>query len=197
MAKPMTMLREKLFNAILYFAKNTKYCNTTKISKLLYFLDFMHFKETGYPSIGLRYYSFERGPVPKDFWLEIRDGNVPEDFTDKLRLVRKTDEFSPGYKETEFIAIANPDMDVFAPREKKILENLAFIYKESRANTISEVTHLANQPWDITKKKKGLNKPIDYIDSIDSKSSLSLDEAADSIKDYDETVRNLHLEPTR
>jgi len=45
--------RKKLLNAVLFFAKNTKYVNLGKLSKLLYFLDFTHFKQTGYPSIGL------------------------------------------------------------------------------------------------------------------------------------------------
>ena len=190
------ILRNKLINAVLFFAQNTNYCNTTKISKLLYFLDFKHFEQTGYPSIGLKYYSFENGPVPKDFWLEVRDAKVPDDFEGKIVLIRKTDEFSPGYKETEFIAKEKPDMDIFTPREKKILEDVAFIYKDIRAKEISEITHKEDHPWIVTKEKKGLNKEIDYIEAIDQKSSISVAQAIECIKDYYETVKNLHLEPT-
>ena len=35
--------REKLINSIIYFISNTKYCGKTKLFKLLYYLDFMHF----------------------------------------------------------------------------------------------------------------------------------------------------------
>lgn len=191
------MLRNKLINAVLFFAQNTRYCNTTKISKLLYFLDFKHFEQTGYPSIGLKYYSFENGPVPKDFWLEVRDAKVPDDFEGKIVLRRKTDEFSLGYKETEFIAKEKPDMDIFTPREKKILEDVAFIYRDMRAKEISKITHEEDHPWIATKENKGFNKEIDYMEVIGQESSISAAQAIECLKDYYETVKNLHLEPTK
>ncbi len=192
-----SMLRNKLINAVLFFAQNTNYCNTTKISKLLYFLDFKHFEQTGYPSIGLKYYSFENGPVPRDFWLEVRDAEVPYDFKGKISLIRKTDEISPGYKETEFVANENPDMDVFTPREKKILEDVTFIYKDIRAKEISEITHKEDYPWIVTREKKGLNKEIDYTEAINEKSPISTSQATENIKEFYETVKNLRLEPTK
>ena len=193
----MNIYRSKLLNAVLFFARNTKRVNLGKLSKLLYFLDFMHFRQTGYPSIGLEYYTFERGPVPRDFWVEIRDANVPEDFTGKIGLMLKTDDFAPSYKEVEVHALEKPDLSVFTPREIKILENLAFIYKDASASDISEVTHLSKEPWDITIKKKGRNKPIDYLLSIDEKSAVSLDDAADSLKEHFEVVHNFGIEPTK
>ena len=48
-----TYHREKLINAIIYFAQNTKYCGKIKLFKLLYFLDFWHFKQTGKSVTGL------------------------------------------------------------------------------------------------------------------------------------------------
>lgn len=157
----------------------------------------MHFKQTGYPSIGLNYYAFRKGPVPRDFWLEIKDGNVPEDFRGRLALIPRTDDFAPNYKELEIRAIKSPDLSVFTPRETKILESLAFIFRDARAGEISEVSHLPKQPWDITINKSGENKPIDYLDSIDEKSEINLDDARDSLKEYFEAVRNFGLEPTK
>jgi len=193
----MNIYRSKLLNAILFFASNTKRVNLGKLSKLLYFLDFVHFKQTGYPSIGLEYYAFERGPVPRDFWVEIRDANVPEDFQGRIGLILRTDDFSPTYKEVEIRALEKPDLSVFTPREIKILEILAFIYKEARASDISEVTHLPQQPWDITIKKKGKNKPIDYLLSVDEEAAVTLDEATDSLKEHFEIVHNFGIEPTK
>jgi uncharacterized phage-associated protein len=193
----VNMMRNKLINAVLFFAQNTKHCNTTKISKLLYFLDFQHFEQTGYPVIGLHYYSFDKGPVPKDFWLEVRDGIVPADFENKLVLVRKTDDFSPKYKETEFVPKAKPDMDVFTSRERKLLEKIAFIYKDTKASELSEITHKEDKPWINTTKNKGVNKPIDYIEAIDSKSPINREQATQCIRDYNETVKNLRLNPTK
>ena len=193
----MNIYRNKLLNAILYFAKNTKRLNLTKLSKLLYFLDFTQFKQTGYPSIGLDYYSFERGPVPRDFWLEIKDGDVPEDFEGKFALIPKTDDFTPSYKEIEIRATVKPDLSVFSPREIEILEELADIYRDAKGWEISEVTHLPKQPWDITRKKYGKNKIINYTLGIDEKSDIGLEEATESIKEHFEIVRNFGLKPTK
>ena len=193
----MNAYRNKLLNAVLFFASNTKRVNLGKLSKLLYFLDFMHFKQMGYPSIGLEYYAFERGPVPRDFWVEIREANVPEDFKGKIGLILKTDDFAPSYKEVEVRAVEKPDLSVFTPKEIRILEYLAFVYKEAKASDISEVTHLPKQPWDITFKKKGKNKLIDYLLSIDEESVVSLDEARDSLKEHFEAIHNFGIEPTR
>ena len=43
----VTHHREKLINAIIYFAEKTRYCGKTKLLKLMYFFDFTHFKQTG------------------------------------------------------------------------------------------------------------------------------------------------------
>jgi uncharacterized phage-associated protein len=188
--------RRKLLNAVLFFARNTERVNLGKLLKLLYLLDFSHFKQTGYPSIGLKYYAFERGPVPREFWIEIKDGNVPEDFEGRLALIPKTDDFSPTYKELEIRALESPDLSIFTPRERKILKNLAFTFKKARAKDMKEVTHLHNQPWDLTIKHKGKNEPIDYLLSIDEESEISLVTAKDSLKEHFETVRNFHIEPT-
>lgn len=189
--------RKKLLNAVLFFARNTNHLNVTKLSKLLYFLDFSHFKQTGYPSIGLRYHAMRQGPVPKDFWLEVKEGNVPEDFKGKVAIIPKKGEQVPGYKELEFRAVVTPDLSVFTPRERKILENLAFIFKAAKAADMSEVSHLPKQPWDITMKKCGENSPIDYLLGIDDKSEISLEEAKESLKEYFEAMRNFNLAPVR
>ncbi len=187
--------RQKLLNAVLYFAGNTKFAGITKMSKLLYFLDFMHFKETGYPSIGLQYFAFDQGPVPKSFWLEVKDGNVPEDFKNKLAIIPKAEESESNYK--EFKAKASPDLSVFTPREKKILENIVFMFSELKAKDISDISHLKKEPWDITRKQKGKNGIIDYVLALDDKALVSKEEAEESLKEHFEIVKNFSLEPSK
>ncbi len=195
-AMESNIYRLKLLNAVLFFAKKTKWANTTKISKLLYFFDFKHFKETGYPAIGLQYFAFKKGPVPKSFWLEVKGGNPPDDFKDKLALIQKKDELDPKSKEIEFKAKKNPDLSVFSPREIEILNNLALMFKDVKAWQISEISHLKNQPWDVTIKQEGLNAPIDYLLAIDEDSKLTAEEAEESLKEYFEILDNFCLRPT-
>ncbi len=194
----MNIYRRKLLNAVLFFAKKTKHLSTTKLAKLLYFLDFDHFKQAGYPSIGLKYYAFQWGPVPREFWQEVKDGNVPEDFEGKLAMVPRIDKLDPSStKGFEFRALSEPDLSVFTPREKKILDRLADIYRDAKAWQISAVSHVPEQPWDITLKKSGENSLIDYLLAIDEKSEISLDDAKDSLKEYFEAIRNFGIEPVK
>ena len=195
----MNALRNKLLNAVLFFAKKTKRPNLTKMLKLLYFLDFTHFKQTGYPSIGLEYYAWEKGPVPKKFWLEVKEGITPDDFKGKVAILIREGEEDPllSRKELLFKAIAKPDLTVFTPREIKILKYLSDVYRDTPAYLMSEVTHLRNEPWDTTKKTKGLNNPIDYLLCLDEEAKISPDEARESLKEYFEVMNNFSIGPTQ
>ncbi len=195
----MNAYRNKLLNAVVFFAKNTKRSNLTKILKLLYFLDFTHFKQTGYPSIGLEYYAWEKGPVPKKFWLEVKDGEVPSDFSGKFAIIIKENQEDPlsTYKELLFKAIDKPDLMVFTPREIQILEYLADVYRDTPAYLMTEVTHLRKQPWDTTKKIVGLNKPIDYLLCLDDEAKISLEEATESLREHFELIKNFGIGVTQ
>jgi uncharacterized phage-associated protein len=192
----MNIYREKLLNALLYFAKKMQHANMTKMCKLLYYFDFMHFEQAGYPSVGLVYYTFDKGPVPKDFWLEVKDGRVPEDFKGKLVLNIKADEGDSSFKEFEFKAKAEPDLSVFTPREEEILKNLVTMFKDCTAAEMSRITHWKHEPWDITKKQKGSNQEIEYILRIDKDSPISAEEARESLRDFFELLDNFNLKAT-
>ena len=191
--------RIKLLNAILYFARNTKKLNLTKVLKLLYLLDFQHFKETGYPSINLVYYTWSLGPVPTDFYEEVKDGNVPDDFAGKCVIIPsgRWEQDFPDRSEYIFKSIKEPDMNVFSPHEIRIIENLCEIYRDATATQMKEVTHLPKQPWDTTKNEKGLYKYIDYLLSIDDTSPLSVDEAREKLEEHFEILNNFGLNPTK
>lgn len=173
----ITHHREKLINAVLYFAKSTKYCGKTKLMKLLFFLDFMHFKQTGKSVTGLNYYAWSMGPVPKAFFEEISGPQLPKDLKNVVS-IKQAESFQ------EIVARKKPDMDYFSPREAKIMEDICFVYKNVQADDISEISHLPNQPWDRTKREKGLKKQIDYL--------FALDDSSDSLP-Y-EVAKERHIE---
>lgn len=56
--------REKLLNAIIFFANNTTVCGKVKLIKLLSLLDFEHYTQTGRSVTGMEYYAWRMGPVP-------------------------------------------------------------------------------------------------------------------------------------
>jgi uncharacterized phage-associated protein len=192
----MNHQRRKLLNVILFFAKNTRNLNTTKLCKLLFFLDFTHFKQTGYPAIGLRYHAFDRGPVPKNFWLEIKDGRAPDDFRDKLAIVALNNDADQDYKELRFTAKTAPDMRVFTPRERKIIQTLADIYRDGTARDLSEVSHLKNEPWDKTYRSTGPNSLIDYHLAIDADAVCDPRQADELLREFFAVEKNFSISPT-
>jgi len=193
----MNIYRQKLINAVLFFAKETRHANMTKLMKLLNFFDFEHFNQTGYPSIGLKYQTFEKGPVPKKFWLEVKDGVAPDDLKDKVTIAEKY--YENGWKEMEFIAKTGAQVDfaVFTPREKKILEKLAYIYKDETAKTMSDISHEDDQPWEITKRKKGLYAEIDYLLALKEDSTVDREEAKGNLNDHFSIMKAFKIEPTK
>ncbi|KJU87638.1 hypothetical protein MBAV_000169 [Candidatus Magnetobacterium bavaricum] len=64
------------------------------------------------------------------------------------------------------------------------LVDVAFIFKDTTAEDISEASHLPNHPWDETIKTKGIKGEISYTLAIDeSERSISLEEALERISD--------------
>jgi uncharacterized phage-associated protein len=178
----ITHYREKLINAIIFFAKNTQYCGKTKLMKLLYFLDFCHFKQTGKSVTGLDYFAWEMGPVPQALFVEISNRMQP-DMAEAIQVV-------PIDKFQKIVAMKRFNGEFFTPREKRILENVSFIFKDVRADDMVEISHLPNAPWERTLREKGEWQEIDYLLALDDTTgSLSIDEAKERMEELAEMHR--------
>ena len=175
--------REKLLNALVYFSKNTRFCGKTKLFKLLYFLDFIHFRETGRSITGLNYYAWDKGPVPQDLFHELKQPD--KDLKETIALLEQSED--EDYKLCKIIAKKSFDPKYFSRREKKIMEDLSFVFKDAFAKDMVEITHLSGTPWDKTIKEKGPGKQIDYSLAVDgSKGSLSLEEIKERMSEIRE-----------
>lgn len=175
----MTMTQDKVLNAIKYFVKNTHNCRKTKLFKLLYFLDFIHFKKYGTTVTGYTYIAMPRGPVPIELYEQITKENLPEEFKKNLSIYEDIDEQdgeSRGFK-IVLKGDKKTEVDVFTPNEMKIMNDVSFMFKDATAKEMSEITHLKNSPWDLTIKTKGKNAPIDLSLALDSEATIDHDEA--------------------
>jgi len=176
----ITHHREKLINSIIYFAKNTQFCGKTKLMKLLYFLDFTHFKQTGKSVTGQDYFAWSMGPVPKDLFEEL-SGHMKPDMRAAIKELPADKEFQQINPKKQFNA------DYFSKKEIKLLENISFIFKDAKSDLMIESTHLKNEPWDKTLKEKGEFQKIDYMLAVDSDiASLPFDEAKERMEEISE-----------
>jgi len=150
--------REKLLNTIVYFAKNTEACGKTKILKLLYLLDFEHFKQTGRSVTGLKYYAWKMGPVPVDLYEEL--DHPEDDFKEHARLVSVQ---AGDWERKEVEPLTAFDPSHFSKRELRMMEKLAATYRESCANDMIGITHAENDAWDkVWQGGLGRNNLIPY-----------------------------------
>jgi uncharacterized phage-associated protein len=174
--------REKLINAILYFAEKTRYCDKTKLLKLLYFLDFSHFKQTGKSVTGLNYFAWEMGPVPKELFEEL-SGNMKADLKTAIQPL-PSEGFQQIRPKKKF------DSRYFSKTELDLFEKISYIFKDAQADAMIETMHLKNAPWDKTLKEKGEFQKIDYMLAIDNEiASLPYDEAKDRKEERSEMYK--------
>lgn len=179
---PYNADREKLLNAILFFTKKVKYPITTKIFKLLFVLDFFHFKQYGQTVTNLNYYARGSGPVPSGFGEEIKAGTVPDDFQSDLALL-PFQAVSMNAQEFEFQAKRPATLGVFSQREKKILDELVQAFEDASPHMLSETAFLKNRPWKKTLEEKGEGALIDYLLAIDNEARITREHAEEALQE--------------
>ena len=148
--------RENLINAIIFFGINTRYLGKIKLFKLLYFLDFEHFKQTGRSVTGLDYHAWPKGPVPRELHDEV--DNPRHDMAEHVLLEKK--DINNGWM-LSVTPLKEFDNKHFSKRELKILGDLASEFCDIRADDMIEATHLENMPWHEVYEKQG--RPQDLI----------------------------------
>lgn len=178
-----TYERDKLINAIIFFAQNTEHCGKTKLFKLLFLLDLEHYNQTGRTITGQDYYAWPLGPVPEELNKEIELDEAPIPsiwdaivikpepvYIHTLLKIVPTREFEPGY---------------FSRRELSILDNIAKAHRHKTAQQMIELTHEHNGPWHkVYLEGAGLKKNIPLDSSLEG-------ENADFIRGKAEEYSNL------
>ncbi|MCI2811025.1 Panacea domain-containing protein [Eoetvoesiella caeni] len=174
--------REKLVEAVKFFALNTRKLGKTKLYKLLYFLDFTHYRDTGRPVTGMEYFAWPMGPVPVEFHNELDnpskdwEGNclfksIPVRNGKEMLSVQALNEFNPLH---------------FSKREVRIMQELASEFRDATADEMVERTHLENLPWhQIYEVEKRKQQQIPYAMSLRKQ---DFEHMVESIKDRKEII---------
>ncbi len=159
----ITHHRDKLVQAIIFFAQHTKHCGKTKLFKLLYLFDFEHFRTTGRSVTGLKYYAWEKGPVPvalEDEWCEFKP--------DLASAIQIKPERLFSYSRQTVVPQIPFDDSYFSKRELKLMCEIAEKYHDHVATDMVDVTHAENGAWDkVWANGEGHNQLIDYRLSLE------------------------------
>jgi len=158
--------REKLINAIIFFSRRTQHCYKTKLIKLLYFLDFEHYKEVGRSVTGLKYYAWKMGPVPTELFEELDD--PAEDMRSNLKVTQETYRHSSGEErcQVSIKPISEFDQSLFSKREMRLMERLVERYHSQLSDDMITATHELGLPWHRVyneQKRRQEEIPYSYI----------------------------------
>jgi len=208
--------QSKLVEAIGYFAGHTRYCGYIKLFKLLYWLDYHHFRETGQTVTGLTYQAYPRGPLPETLYHELQSGHgsVADQFTitaqkttwtEPVQALRTIDDDDESYsKRLQERPSVKHVPACFKPkrpykhlyltrREQRIANHLAEIFHDCTADQISDVSHARNGPWQQALKEKGDKATIDFLGKLFPMTKgeyLSDEELRSKAEEFEAEIKN-------
>jgi uncharacterized phage-associated protein len=172
--------REKLINAVVYFASNTQHCGKVKLFKLLYLLDFEHFRETGRSVTGLEYRAWKMGPVPLDLMQEW-DQLEP----DMANAVDILPEKVIDYIRERVVPKIGFDESPFTRRELRLMHDIGARFRDELTKPLIGFTHEDRGPWDkIWDSGRGNNERIPYALAL-ADSDPNREAILDSAREYE------------
>ncbi|MSQ70496.1 MAG: DUF4065 domain-containing protein [Betaproteobacteria bacterium] len=150
--------REKLIDAILFFAERVLGLGKIKLFNLLYLLDFEHFRETGRSVTGMEYRAWKMGPVPAEL-VQVWD-DLDADIAAAIEI---RPEKVYDYLRAQVIPKRAFDDSHFSAREIRILGSLAQRFHEDLAEKMIDITHDENGAWArVWRNGEGNDKQIPY-----------------------------------
>lgn len=152
--------KNKYKNAILYFIKNmNEYeLGTTKLAKLLYYLDFLSYRDKEKSVTKANYYKQKYGPLPQDFFELIEELKAEE----AIDLQKK--KLEDGRETDIYTAYKDADKSVFDEDELELMQKLIQKYKDWKTDVLVAKSH-SELPW--RKTERGDKLDINLADTLD------------------------------
>lgn len=144
---------EKLTEMVVYFSDKLSPFKT-KMNKLLFYADFLMFKQSCFSISGTRYKAIDMGPVPNNFQ------SVFEYLANNGEINICTTEFPNGHSGEQFKSKEGRkfNANLFTENELNTLEKVASMFKETSTNNIIKLSHL-EEAW---KSNEAGKKVISY-----------------------------------
>jgi len=126
----------RLIEMIVYFTETCKPLKT-KMNKLLFYADFLHFKQKGFSISGSEYKALQMGPVPMNF------DSIFEYAAMKDEIDITYEEFSNGSIGQAFSPKGNREFNasLFEPNELAAMQNVVKHFKRKSAKEMIKLSH--------------------------------------------------------
>ena len=122
---------DRLKNIMLYILNRCDEIWCTKMNKLLFYVDFLSYRERGMAMTGLSYRAIDFGPVPE------RWDRVYSEFAEVRQELRQTGDFVGSVLTTS----VQPDLTLFTDTELKVLDMVCSIFGTKTSREISQLSH--------------------------------------------------------
>lgn len=141
---------EKFTEMVVYFSDKLSPFKT-KMNKLLFYADFLMFKQSCFSISGIRYKAIDMGPVPNNFQ------SIYEYLTNQEEIDIHTIEFSNGYTGEQFKSRKERKFNagMFSESELNTLEKVALAFKETSTTDMVKLSHL-EEAWKNNETGKSL-----------------------------------------
>jgi putative zinc finger/helix-turn-helix YgiT family protein len=141
---------EKFTEMVVYFSQKLEPYKT-KMNKLLFYSDFLMFKQSCFSISGVRYKAINMGPVPNKF------ESIFEYLANKDDIDIFYTQFPQGYIGEQFKARNDRpfNQNLFTESELDVLKKVATVFKSTSTNDIVKLSHLEDA-WKENEKDKSI-----------------------------------------
>lgn len=149
---------EKFTEMVVFFSERIEPFKT-KMNKLLFYADFLMFKQSCFSISGVRYRAIDLGPVPTNFQ------SIFEYLANNQFIDIQYTHFSQGFTGEQFKARKERpfNSELFSETELSVLNKVVDLFKESSTSEIIETSHL-EEAWKQNEKDKNV---ISYTYAFD------------------------------
>lgn len=127
----------KLRELVIHIARQSEgdtFFGAVKLTKLLFFADFLAYRAHGRPITGSEYQKLEHGPAPRQLKPLLRQME-----SRKLIAIRRTE--LAGYIQQRILALREPDLGRFSAKEIALVDDLIRRFWDKSASEISDLSH--------------------------------------------------------
>lgn len=149
-----SLLPQKLEQLIVFFAEKLNGVFETKLNKLLFYVDFLHYKHFAKGISGLSYKAITYGPVPVDY------GTLYESFNG---LHKDIIEMNNGYTGSVIYADKTFEPGLFSEDELSTMQCVIEHFKDISSVDISQTSH-KEKAWLKNRETRSI---IDYSDAFE------------------------------
>lgn len=129
---------DKLINVIVFITNKLPNIVITKMNKLLFYSDFVHYKRNGFSITGCKYQAIQWGPVPR------RYDQIFDKAQEREQVVIVSEFWDDGKEKFQFIPHEKAIFDetLFRPSEFETLSQVIDILGNKTTNELIDISHL-------------------------------------------------------